>query len=243
MADPTGRTGDPPVTPRLLLPVVLAMVAGYVDAIGFVWLFGVFSANQSGNVVLLGIALGGQLGNLGWPAVVSLLGFMAGAVAGTMLAVRLPGRPHGRVLVAIEVGLLVVMLATAGPLDLLPHPVPGVRGTVLLLLASVAMGVQTMALRRAAGVAVTTTSQSGATAHVAEWATRWLLLRTDRHQAARTTAVVAVVIGAYIAGAAAGSWIGDRWRWALVVPCLVMAAVLVAWSADAEVLADADAAD
>lgn len=228
---------------RLLLPVVLAMVAGYVDAIGFVWLFGVFSANQSGNVVLLGIAMGGQLGDLGWPAVVSLVGFMAGAVSGTMLAIRLPDRPHGRLLIAIEVGLLVAMLAVAGPLDLLPHPVPGVRGTVLLLLASVAMGVQTMALRRAAGEAVTTTYQSGATAHVAEWATRWLLLRADRPAAARTTAVVAVVIAAYIAGAAGGAWLGDRWRWALVVPCVVTAAVLVAWSADAEVLADADAAD
>jgi len=40
------------------LAVMMAVIAGYVDAIGFTRLFAVFPANQSGNAVLLGVAIG-----------------------------------------------------------------------------------------------------------------------------------------------------------------------------------------
>lgn len=243
MAEGGRRPGERTLTTgRLILPVVLALVAGYVDAIGFLWLFGVFPANQSGNLVLLGIALGHQDQPTGWPATVALAGFASGATLGTMLALRLPSRPHGRLLVALELVLLVTLLAATGPLDALPHPVPGARGTLLLLLASVAMGLQTMALRRAGGVAVTTTYESGAVARLAETASRWLLLRTGREGTGATLVVVTTAVVAYVGGAAAGAAVGSRWSWAMVAPCLVLALVLVAWSVEAERLADADAA-
>ena len=44
------------------VPIVLAAVAGFVDAVGFSRVFGVFPANQSGNVIFLGMALGGSAG-------------------------------------------------------------------------------------------------------------------------------------------------------------------------------------
>jgi uncharacterized membrane protein YoaK (UPF0700 family) len=235
------RTGRRPLTTgHLVLPVVLAAVAGYVDAIGFVWLFGVFPANQSGNVVLLGIAIGQSQPSAGWRAAVSLAGFAAGAAFGIAMAMRLGDRPHGRLLVAIELTLLVAMLAAGGPIDALAHPVPGVRGTLLLLLATVAMGVQTMALRRAAGVAVTTTYQSGAVAHVAEAATRWLLLPSARAGSGRTLVVVVITVIGYMGGAAGGAALGARWSWALALPCLVLATVLVLWTAEAERLVDTE---
>ena len=47
---------------ELAVPVALAVVAGFVDAVGFSRVFGVFPANQSGNVIFLGMALGGSPG-------------------------------------------------------------------------------------------------------------------------------------------------------------------------------------
>ena len=55
---PLGATADAPRGGGARRGAVLAAVAGFVDAVGFNRLFGVFPANQSGNVAFLGMAIG-----------------------------------------------------------------------------------------------------------------------------------------------------------------------------------------
>ena len=88
---------------RSAVSVTLAVTTGYVDAVGFVRLFGVFPANQSGNLVFLGMAIGGHGPAPAWRAATAIVAFAvrrrgrlprsAGASAG--VAAR-PGAARGR---------------------------------------------------------------------------------------------------------------------------------------------------
>ena len=78
------------------LGVMLAMIAGYVDAIGFTRLFEVFPANQSGNAVLLGVAIGDPSWNQGWRPGLSIAMFMVGVAIGVVLGAHLPASRRAR---------------------------------------------------------------------------------------------------------------------------------------------------
>jgi uncharacterized membrane protein YoaK (UPF0700 family) len=71
-------------TPAILL--VLTAVAGIVDAVSFLGTGRVFTANMTGNIVLLGFALGGAQGLSISRSSVALGAFLAGAVAGGRMA-------------------------------------------------------------------------------------------------------------------------------------------------------------
>src|SRR4051794_41385859 len=75
------KTWDDPRR-HLVLMLALTFTTGIVDAVGYLGLDRVFTANMTGNVVILGMALVGadDLPILG-PAL-ALLGFMAGAALG-----------------------------------------------------------------------------------------------------------------------------------------------------------------
>ena len=64
------------------LAVMMALIAGYVDAIGFTRLFDVFPANQSGNAVLLGVAIGDPSWDQGWRPGLSMVMFVLGVAIG-----------------------------------------------------------------------------------------------------------------------------------------------------------------
>jgi uncharacterized membrane protein YoaK (UPF0700 family) len=90
MAAPARRL-RPTVEWTLLL---LTVVSGLVDAVSFVGLNQVFVANMTGNVALLGFAVAGTPGLSAAGTLVSLVGFLGGA-----LLVRGPGVTAGLVAV------------------------------------------------------------------------------------------------------------------------------------------------
>jgi uncharacterized membrane protein YoaK (UPF0700 family) len=188
--------------------------------------FEVFPANQSGNAVLLGIGLGRVSVVAAWRPAVAIFGFGVGVALGIVLGRRL-GRPgRAELLVGLEILMLapvaIVVLDTANPLVALED----VAAAVLLLLTSMAMGLQTEVIGRVAGINVATTYQSGAIARIAE-AT---VARRQPGSSAppwRALVVLCSVLAGYVGGAALGATLGSA-RGSLVVPVALLA-VLVVW--------------
>jgi uncharacterized membrane protein YoaK (UPF0700 family) len=77
-----------PVAVKAPVRILLAMsvVTGIVDAVSFLALGRVFTANMTGNVVLLGFAIAGAPGLSISRSVVALLAFLSGAVLGGRVA-------------------------------------------------------------------------------------------------------------------------------------------------------------
>src|SRR5437899_7764934 len=103
----------PASLPQLLL--VLTVTTGLIDAVSVLGLGRVFTANMTGNVVFLGFALARVPGFSLVRALAALAAFLAGAVIGGRLAIRLEGS-RGRWLAtvaAVESSLLFAAALTA----------------------------------------------------------------------------------------------------------------------------------
>jgi uncharacterized membrane protein YoaK (UPF0700 family) len=175
--------------------LALAAAAGCIDAASFLGLDQVFTANQTGNTVLLGIAVGEGDGHAIVRTAVSVAGFVVGVM---LAAVVLRGLANGwsrRVgaIVAVEAAVL----ALAGALW---HPL----GTVVLIAAvAAAMGAQSAAAQRVGVPGVTTTFITGTL-------TRFATQLVDRRDRALPDAVPPLAWGAYLAGAIVGGLL-SRW--------------------------------
>src|SRR3989454_12434674 len=89
--------------------LVLTAATGLIDAVSYLALGHVFTANMTGNVVFLAFAVAGAPGLSIARSLVSLAAFLAGAVAGGRLAARLGSGPQHRwvaTAVAVEAALL-----------------------------------------------------------------------------------------------------------------------------------------
>lgn len=138
----------------------LSIAAGCVDAISFVGFGQVFTANMTGNMVLLGIAVVSHFGTLpvaiGWVyPLIAIVTFIAGAVA------PLPLFPGGLVarraaaVVTVE-GLLVAIAAATYAFIQAPFVTP-----LCIALVSFAMGAQSMVASKAALPGISTTYVTG----------------------------------------------------------------------------------
>jgi uncharacterized membrane protein YoaK (UPF0700 family) len=138
---------------------VLTVTTGLVDAVSVLGLGRVFTANMTGNVVFLGFAAVGTPGFSVARAVVSLVGFVVGALLGGRLGVAMAGVARRRWLLTIavvEAGLLLIAAWVAIGYDLVTlTPVPTLY--VLIVLTAVAMGLRNATVRRLAVPDLTTT--------------------------------------------------------------------------------------
>ena len=215
------------------LAVALALIAGYVDAIGFTRLFNVFPANQSGNAVLLGVAIGDPSWNQGWRPGLSIVTFMVGVAIGVVLGAHLAASRRAPVLLAGVALLLVVFAAVAGDVKGDVPPVGGAREAFLLAVSSIAMGLVTDVVRRVSGVAVYTTFQTGTITRIAETGVEEVEHAVGVRgapppppEARSVLEVLVAVIGGYIGGSAIASAIVTGWGYALWVPAIVCVALV-----------------
>lgn len=229
----------PRLGPALVVAVLLAGITGFVDAVAFDRFLGVFPANQSGNAVFLGTSIGGSTTSTGWQSGVSMAGFALGIVAAELLRRRVRGARFGAWLLAAEVVLFAVAIAITGPIDGV-HIIGGVEGYVLIVLISMAMGVQTLVVRHVAGTAVATTYQTGAIARMGAAVTR-VVSRESRLREEGELAVLVLVLAAYVGGAAVGAAPPGEWRWALALAAGVVAATAVVYFAAPEWVVSASA--
>lgn len=212
--------------------MALAAVSGLVDAIAFGHLYDVFPANQSGNVVFFGVAIGeGDLAAM-WAPATAMVGFALGAGISAALRRRGPIPGPARTLLAIEALALAGVALAVGPVDEVANPLGGFGGAAVLLALAVAMGVQTEILQAHAGVSISTTYQTGALTRIAENLAG--VGSPDPAARRRTIAVLATVFAAYVAGAAIGAFLVRRWGAVFLVPIALLAllALVQPWWGD-----------
>src|SRR3954463_10168439 len=113
-----------PLTRTLL---VLAFSTGLVDAVSYLGRGRVFTANMTGNVVLLGFGVAGSGGLPVVAPLVSLVSFLVGAGLGGIVAKRIGDRHPAHVAGALglEISLLGVAALVAGVIGVRPGALSG----------------------------------------------------------------------------------------------------------------------
>jgi len=202
--------------------VDLAVVAGFVDAVGYLRVVAVFPANQSGNAVFLGLSIGGSSPAPGWAPPVAIAAFMVGAALARLWSVRVGRRRGAATLLGLELVLLMA-LAVVFVVHAKSKPFStSAAQAAALTAAALAMGVQTDVVRAVAGVAVSTTYQAGAIARIAE-AFGTPAGKRELQSRRRLVVVLSSVLLAYIGGAALGASPLGEGRTALLIPVALVA--------------------
>jgi uncharacterized membrane protein YoaK (UPF0700 family) len=153
------------VEPLLLVLSLLTLVTGLVDAACYLGLGRVFTANMTGNVVLLAFGAARAQGLPVLAPTVSLVVFLVGAAVGGRLASRLVGPAGAQVPPPVRRRwLTVVLLAELGLVTVagvvavgLPVDAGGARRYVVIGLLAAGLGLQNATVRRLAVPDVTTT--------------------------------------------------------------------------------------
>ena len=201
------------LAPRTLARAgILCLIAGYVDAIGYTELGGVFAANMTGNSVLLVLAAArGETARAG-SYLVTLAAFLAGAIAASILR-RATRQPVSALLAAAAL-LIVAALVPLTPLAEL---------TVL----AAAMGLQGAAITRFGSTSLQTVVVTGTMIRLADNLVEHAMPeRTDRTPGATTLDALAWF--SYIAGAA----LAIAARHVMARPLILAAVALLAVAAE-----------
>jgi uncharacterized membrane protein YoaK (UPF0700 family) len=240
------------VRAALAVAPALAGAAGFVDAVGFITLRGLFVAHMSGNSVRLGVDLGRGAVGAAAPAAVAVLSFVAGVAVGTVaaeVATRHAAASVAALVLAIETGLVAAFmaygLATLHGGDVARRSLTPFY--VLATLAVVAMGIQTAALRQLGGRTISTTYVTGVLTALTQEATNYVFWLRDgprrderrsflgrvlglgsRTDSRNRVLLLAAVWLAYAGGAILGGFCDEQVAlWSLFVPLGVLLAVIV----------------
>lgn len=155
---------EPPSgTPQTVIMVGLTVATGVLDAVSFLTLGRVFTANQTGNLLFLGFGIAGQGGLPIVATVVSLGAFVLGAALGARLESTLAGHQRQWFPAALvaEAALLAGAAVAAWQSTSASALPPGRRYVVVGLMA-VAMGVRNVTSIRVASPDLTTTVETRA---------------------------------------------------------------------------------
>ncbi|QOY85640.1 YoaK family protein [Paludibaculum fermentans] len=221
---------NPPVVPQLskspaqesALPLhagllLLTFSTGLIDAVSFLGLGHVFTANMTGNIVFLGFAVAGSPGLSIIRSILSLGMFLVGGVGGGRLGKAMATHPTSQWLVTAaltEAGLLFAAVLVAIGFDISSGQPPSSLYAVISLTA-LAMGLRNATVRRLAVPDLTTTVLTLTLTGIA--ADSSLAGGVDPRLSRRLTSV-----GLMFAGAAAGALL---LQFGLSVPLAVSGAV------------------
>lgn len=232
MTGPPDRVTDTPlVLAKAAVALLLALVAGWVDGVGYVLLFKLFTAHMSGNSIAAAVGAGeGDWATAlrrAFPIPVFVAGVVSGTILGELLA-RRGCRPTLAVALLLEAALLVAFVFASPDhrvVEALDKPTAGYY--LVAALPVLAMGVQSAALRRVGGTGVRTTYITGMLTNFAEelvaflfwWrdamhgpAGGWLRLfgQALRQAHARKAALYLGIWTNYVAGAVVGTLVLGR---------------------------------
>jgi uncharacterized membrane protein YoaK (UPF0700 family) len=230
MSDASNMT--PPKEQWIAQVLLLTWVAGTIDAIGYLGLGHVFTANMTGNAVLLGIAVGQGQGLAAMRSLVALAGFVFGVGAGALLAYRAGTEANlRRAFLGPALAEAIVLAGFA-----LVFHFPGIPRTettlyILIALSAVAMGIQSAAVRRLNLPGIATTVITVTITSLIVGFVRWLHVtvvssRTEEPAGASATSnrhlgLQAGVFLTYVAAAAASGLFQNRFSLAVGLSPLV----------------------
>jgi uncharacterized membrane protein YoaK (UPF0700 family) len=142
------------ILPQLLY--LLTAVTGLVDAVSYIGLGHVFTANMTGNIVLLGFAFAGVPGLSVLRSLTALAAFLVGAVIGGRLATTLAPLSGNRWRMT-AFGCEALFLLGATLTSIVQVPLDSTRLYAVIVLTALAMGLRNATVRKIAQPDLTTT--------------------------------------------------------------------------------------
>jgi len=188
--------GSPDQGERALLGILLTLtlLSGLIDGVCYLGLGHVFTANMTGNVVVLGFAAAGAPGFSVTASLTSLLVFLGGAICGGRISKRVSRRSR---LLSAAITLEAIFVGAAAVVAFAASSVSGgwARYTTIAILAF-AMGIRNAVIRRLAIPDMTTTVLTMTLTGLAADST--LAGGSNPRAARRIGSVLAMLIGAVI---------------------------------------------
>jgi uncharacterized membrane protein YoaK (UPF0700 family) len=234
---------------KVATALMLTAIGGFVDAVGYIALFQIFTANMSGNSVHIGMYLGAlDFSELLRPAC-AIVAFLFGSTL-TRIAMTVAGRRGLRQIATYTLAfeaMLLVLFARATPAMKSGQMVDlnSAAYFSLVALLAFAMGVQTATLTHVGALTVYTTFVTGTLTKISESLTRALFWSYDqaaqcgerisdivgqahKQKDVRETAFLTATWICYVVGAAMGTFSKQRWELrALYLPVVVLIGFVV----------------
>jgi uncharacterized membrane protein YoaK (UPF0700 family) len=201
--------------------MVLTVTTGVIDAVSYVGLGHVFTANMTGNVVFIGFALAGAEGVSVARSLVALASFACGALVGGRVAHGAARAPVRHLAIASGSEAALLLIAVAIGVGRPGAPPPSIV-YALIVLTAVAMGIRNAIVRKLGVPDVTTTVLTLTITGLA--ADSSLAGGDNVHRGRRVLSVVAMLGGAFL-----GTLFLRQWGYAppLAVAALLAGAVAV----------------
>jgi uncharacterized membrane protein YoaK (UPF0700 family) len=221
-----------PLTPfagSLSLAASLAAVAGCLDALSLERFTGTFVAFQSGNTVLMGLRIGQGDWMQVWPLLVAVLTYLFGSALSPFVIRSGTGvvGARRRLLVAAT-GLLVVDAAIVlGAFGTGSERPTGILRYAGIVVATLAMAMQTPVVRTVRGVAVSSTFSSGMLVRLGQ-ALGELVHRGARARELPVVRTLGTINLAFLGGAVIGGVLIELWgNLAILAPTLALPTIAV----------------
>jgi uncharacterized membrane protein YoaK (UPF0700 family) len=231
---------------RTPIALTLTWVAGYVDLLGFVFVYNIYVAHMSGNTVAMArhLARDQALAAVrhGWPIAIFVVGMILGSIlfeAQVRGMVKLPVPST----LTLETILLAIFLYAGAGVNFQPNipPQPAEKYYVVVALLTLAMGLQNVTIRKVGGLNIYTTFVTGSLVKFSESTSDLIFWIRDRLQVGfklrrrrvlrvmrrtahfRHMALTGSLWLSYLVGALCGGLAGDRYKLlAMVVPLAVL---------------------
>jgi uncharacterized membrane protein YoaK (UPF0700 family) len=220
---------------KVNLAFAMTWAAGFVDLVGYVSLYGLYTSHMTGNTVSMARHISefqwAGVVRRGWPIVSFIFGLMVGAFiyeAEKRRSIQVPFPPA----IALEALLIAIFIVAGIGTDFKADipPQPAAKFFAMVALLAVPMGIQNVVIRKVGGINVYTTFVTGSLVKFAENLSEylfWVRDRTRGHLRARFLRVIrvsprkvelqraALTFGfwiIYLTGAVCGGFSIQRWR-------------------------------
>jgi len=239
------------VPEAVAIALLMTWAAGFIDVVGYLSLFGLYTAHMSGNTIAMARHIVEEkwwaFARGGWPIATFVFGLVLGAFifdAEQRRGIR-PRFPGTIALETLLIALFVMLGAGSGFKANIP-PQPALKFFAMVALLTVAMGLQNVSIRKVGGMNIYTTFVTGSLVKFGESFTdylfwlrdrmrnrsrgrMWRVLRVSVRQISLQRAALTFALWAtYLAGAIGGEFATLRWALlGMLIPLLILMSIVI----------------